>query len=398
MESPLRLPPPGLESDFTNPVSLGRPAVVSAGVCIPLILLFALVRVYARVLLDKWTFHDYLYCLSCLLGISYLSFAIPLALSKPFGHHVWDINTDTLTKKHMSFLQAFAIFTGPVLWLSKVTIFGFLIRIFKPTRWFKNSAYVGIIATGVVFSLYTCAVSLACAPKPDYDVGSYINGFRREACSSSNGANTVVSLITGIFDSLTNVYLLTAALILQSSLNVTVKEARSIYLLLFSGTLTCASGFMGVVCRFKSWKNADITGYQTVLTVAIIIEVTLSLLIPAMPSFYDIWKFYTHIEIVEQATIGAPSSRLVPSTLSFYPSGTSTPTISGEYRKTWRKTHMSIEELPYRKPSSEFYRSSPLGPRDSRMKALPATPFPAPKTPNSVKSMRLPILLESRYR
>ncbi|KAF2641012.1 hypothetical protein P280DRAFT_299953 [Massarina eburnea CBS 473.64] len=268
MESPLRPPPPGHESNFTDTAFLGLPVVIAVSVCIPLILGFALVRIYARVLLKKWSFHDYLYCLSCLLGISYLAFAIPLTLSKPFGHHIWDIDAGILTKAPMSLLQAFDIFTGPVLWLNKVTIFGFLIRIFKPTRWFKNSAYVGIIATGLVFSAYTCTVSLACAPRPDYNVESYINGYRRDACSSPNGAYTVVSMITGIFDCLTNIYLLTAALVLNSSLNVTAKEARIAYLIHFIGTLACACGFAGVVFRIKSWQDSDITGYQIQLTMA----------------------------------------------------------------------------------------------------------------------------------
>ena len=123
-----------------------------------------------------------------------------------------------------------------------------------------------------------------------------------------------------------------------------------------------------------------------------ILEVVLCLLIPAMPSIYEIWRFYTHVEIIERTTIGTPSTVWLTSRTS---TGPSTPAPSHDGRHGWRKTHLSIEELPYRKPSFEYYRSSPLKPLDTRrMKALPATPLPAPKTPNSVKSMRLPILLE----
>lgn len=156
-----------------------------------------------------------------------------------------------------------------------------------------------------------------------------------------------------------------------------------------------------------------------------VLEVAISLMIPCMSSFYAIYRHYTYIELNERVTIGTPSARFA-STLSHsrYPTPVSTPVP--EPKKSWRKTHMSIEDLPFRKTSVDYYRRSPAAfrdPRDSRMKALPPTPLPlasrnnsladrggqtrkssktpkspktpkTPKTPISVRSMRLPILFE----
>ena len=73
METPLRPPPPvcislvysmlahlsqGFVSNFDNPEFLGTPVVATAGVCLPLIFLFAFIRIYARVLVKKWTLQD----------------------------------------------------------------------------------------------------------------------------------------------------------------------------------------------------------------------------------------------------------------------------------------------------------------------------------------------------
>jgi hypothetical protein len=127
-------------------------------------------------------------------------------------------------------------------------------------------------------------------------------------------------------------------------------------------------------------------------------------MIPCMPSIYTIWAHYTYIDINEKGTIGSPSTGF-NSTLSYHdkaPSKFSSPTPPPDAKIAWRKTHMSVEELPYRRPSLEFYRGSVLTPRDSRMKALPTTPLPfyapmSPKTPISARSMQLPIILETRY-
>lgn len=157
-------------------------------------------------------------------------------------------------------------------------------------------------------------------------------------------------------------------------------------------------------------------------------------MIPCMSSFYAIYRHFTYVELNERVTIGASSTRY-NSTLSHYKtpskqpsrdnSHVSTPLPPEEPKKIWRKTHMSVEELPFRKASVDFYRKSPLAfrnSRDSRMKALPPTPLPlasrnnsvadgmpnvpktpkspktpkTPKTPNSIRSMRLPILFERR--
>lgn len=96
---------------------------------------------------------------------------------------------------------------------------------------------MGIIATGLIYSLYTCTVTIACAARPGSDVASYIAGFRRDACSSSRGINMAVSLTMGFVNSLTDLYLVTAALILNSSLNATAREMRGIYLIHFGGAM-----------------------------------------------------------------------------------------------------------------------------------------------------------------
>lgn len=116
-------------------------------------------------------------------------------------------------------------------------MFWFLLRVFRGTRWFKNSAIVLVIATGLVYSLYTITVTMACAPRPGTDKESYINGYRRDSCSAPTGINMIVSLLSSLANSLTDIYLVTAALILNSTLRVTAREMRGVYLIHFSGAM-----------------------------------------------------------------------------------------------------------------------------------------------------------------
>lgn len=46
-------PPPGVESNFVDPVSIGYEVYVAAAVCMPLILSFTMLRVYAKMKVFK---------------------------------------------------------------------------------------------------------------------------------------------------------------------------------------------------------------------------------------------------------------------------------------------------------------------------------------------------------
>jgi len=116
-------------------------------------------------------------------------------------------------------------------------VFTHLMHAFASARWFKHSGYIGIISTGLVYGLYTCTVSISCAPTPDSDVDSYINGFRQRACSAPEGANMLVGIIMAVFNSLTDVFLLVTSFLLSPSMNVTVKERQVIYAMHFFGVM-----------------------------------------------------------------------------------------------------------------------------------------------------------------
>lgn len=50
---PLSPPPPGVTPNFKNPESRADQIYISAGICLPLILLFAALRIYAKISILK---------------------------------------------------------------------------------------------------------------------------------------------------------------------------------------------------------------------------------------------------------------------------------------------------------------------------------------------------------
>jgi hypothetical protein len=112
-----------------------------------------------------------------------------------------------------------------------------LVHVFTSVRWFRNTGYIIVVATGMVYALYTCTTSIACSPKPDDDLDSYINGFRQRTCSGAGGANMAVGIFMALTNSFADFYLLVATFYLSPSMNVTAKERRVIYLIHFVGVV-----------------------------------------------------------------------------------------------------------------------------------------------------------------
>ncbi|KAH7119659.1 hypothetical protein B0J11DRAFT_582173 [Dendryphion nanum] len=394
MELPLSLPPPGVSSNFENPQFLGLPVLVTASLCLALLVPFAVARIYARVVVLRiWKFEDYVFCLTCALGIAMIAFSISIVLEGPNGHHAWDVSRDDVTKASLLNILSYWIALGPIFWFLKLALFCFLLNSFTSVRWFKNCVLIGIVITGLVFSTYTIVITLSCGPRSETQTMDYLLALKDAKCTGPNGINAMVANITTTFNAFSNVYLLLLPFPLISTLELHRLQRRGVYIMHGMGLLLCTCSIIGAVFRIKSWHTSDLTGSQIPHTVAIVLEIALSLIITCMPSVYTLWRYYTLPDIDDITTLATPNSKNLSTMTSLHT----------ESRATWRKTHLSIEEMPYRQASVK-YKNRPTG--DTRMKALPATPLPlnlssmppSPRTPNSFHSMHLPIMLSPRTR
>ena len=58
-DQPMLAPPPGIVPNLANPESRAAEIYVAASICLPLIVIFAAMRFYAKVaILKKWTWDD----------------------------------------------------------------------------------------------------------------------------------------------------------------------------------------------------------------------------------------------------------------------------------------------------------------------------------------------------
>ncbi|ORY04949.1 hypothetical protein BCR34DRAFT_53300 [Clohesyomyces aquaticus] len=262
---PLRAPPPGVVSDFVDPVFLGLPVLVTGGIALGLVVIFTAIRFCATILVHRrWKFDDYAYCFCCSAVLAMISFVISITLAKPNGYHAWDIDSDVKEESSSPVLQilVFSMALGPVVWLLKLTLFCSMLREFGYVRWIKNSAYAGIVITGLFSSIYTVVVALACGPRPNTDAGSYWSGFQRNQCSSPDGVNAIASIMFGVLNFASDACLVALPLSPVRSMILPAKQKIGVYTIVLSGLMMCACSLVGLVYRIESQKSTDFTGSQ----------------------------------------------------------------------------------------------------------------------------------------
>jgi hypothetical protein len=125
-----------------------------------------------------------------------------------------------------------------MLWLLKLALFSFLLRSFKNVRWLKNCVWVGIVVTGLLFATSPIVTTITCNPGPGSDTMSYVNVLDlKESCSSSKGANAIVSDIMSFVNGFSNLYLLILPIPLIPRLTLPTLQRRWVYVIFVMGAL-----------------------------------------------------------------------------------------------------------------------------------------------------------------
>ena len=87
---PVASPPKGVVPNFNPQYSRAYEVYVTAGVCLPIILIFAAARLYVKTaVIKKASRDDYTFVLALAGGIVYIALVIALGANNGYGQHEW---------------------------------------------------------------------------------------------------------------------------------------------------------------------------------------------------------------------------------------------------------------------------------------------------------------------
>ncbi|MCJ1381606.1 hypothetical protein MMC17_004717 [Xylographa soralifera] len=376
---PLGAPPPGVIPNFAHPETTAPELYVAAGICIPLILVFAVIRFYAKIaIMKKWTMDDLTFSFGMVAGLGYVSLNAVVASGSVFGVHGWDILYAELTATQLRMSLVFDSIYGPLIWFVKLSLFVLYVQIFRPLRWLRYWAYIGALATGLFYFSTMIAIIAICAPRDGTSQISYLVTLASPSCDQSK---TPMLMILGVVSLVSDLYLVILPLPAVWTLHLPLRRKIAVSAMVFIGSGACIASAFGLVYRFRFYANRDLTWDFVPLAIVSDVEFTAGLLVCCMPTVAVAFKHFkipmsnflssSRRGLKSYATLATSKHYELDSITNLQPahineSKKSSRETTGNMQSPWSGPGQTINGITRWSPEYEIHSSSVLGGRQIR--------------------------------
>ncbi|KAI4197871.1 MAG: hypothetical protein LQ346_002885 [Caloplaca aetnensis] len=251
--TPLASPPPGHTAHLEHPETNSSRVYVAAGVCIPLILIFAAIRAYHRVYIYRGRdWDDYAFILAIICGLIYISLCVAMVSQGLFGSHIWDLTISDLRNSPFLLVLIIEALWGPFIWIIKLALFLLYFKLFNAFLWFRPLVWGGICITGLFYFSIMVADLVLCAPRAHE---TYIMAFSTPRCNLTKK----VGIASGIFNIITDAYLLVLPSIAVKKIQIDPRKKLGIMMGFSAGIIALNASILGLWYRTKVNNDLDNT-------------------------------------------------------------------------------------------------------------------------------------------
>ncbi|KAL8929894.1 MAG: hypothetical protein Q9208_001038 [Pyrenodesmia sp. 3 TL-2023] len=276
--TPLGRPPPGHTANLEHPYTNASRVYVAAGVCIPLILIFAAIRAYNKLYLNRGrSWDDYASMLATVCGLIYISLCIAMVSEGLFGIHIWDLTVSDLRNSPFLLVLIIEALWGPFIWIIKLALFLLYLKLFERFLWFRPLIWGGITVTGLFYFSILITDLVLCAPRAHE---TYINAFSTPRCNLTKK----VGVASGGFNIVTDAYLLALPCIAVSKIQIDPKKKMGVMMGFSAGIMALIASILGLWFRLRVNNDVDNTWNVMPLHLALIVEMTCGLAVLCGPS------------------------------------------------------------------------------------------------------------------
>ncbi|KAI1453182.1 hypothetical protein F4805DRAFT_384402 [Annulohypoxylon moriforme] len=282
--TPARPPPPGRESNFTNPESRCYELIIPIAVFTALIVILLCLRIYSRLRITRsFGADDWLCIAATILTLSYSALILKL-LWRPgggiLGIHFWDVPLSHYIGYQKGSLADSVLgrITNTTI---KVAFLVFYLRLFGSVTHVRYMIWAGMAVVITFCVAFVIIDFVACAPWPSED-GNWLAPSLIDRCD-----RIAVDLVTAgaYFSVISDFYILFIPLHQVSKLGLSRKRKIGVSLLFLTGFLATCAGLVNLILRQNKtiFDRSDFTWtivpvYATGLT-----EINVGLLCHSLP-------------------------------------------------------------------------------------------------------------------
>ncbi|KAI1475540.1 hypothetical protein F4774DRAFT_276503 [Daldinia eschscholtzii] len=330
--TPSRDPPPGQESNFTNPESRSHQLYILIAVLSPIIVLVGSLRIYSRLRITRsFGVDDWLCIVATILTLSYSALLLKL-LWKPgggiLGIHFWDVPISHYIEYQKGSL-ADSVLIRITNTTIKVAFLTFYLRLFSPVTYVRYMVLAGM-ALVITFCVVFVIVDLvACAPWPS-EHGDWIAPSLIDRCSRIS-----VPLITAAayFTVITDFYVLLIPLHQIPTLGLSPRRKVGVSIIFLTGLLATGAALTNLIIRQdkKIFDRSDFTWTIVPVYMTSLVEINVGLICLSLPVIFVLFLGrFTNISRSVRSWIRqrqSPHQSSNESVLNFTPSDSEAPRI-----------------------------------------------------------------------
>ncbi|KAL8650373.1 MAG: hypothetical protein Q9210_003863 [Variospora velana] len=340
LDFPLASPPPGVVQNLENPESRAYQVHVIPAVLLALTICFLLIRLYAKLHIQRSRTWD-----DCL--ISYTAVVITVVSGPGGAQHIWDTTIgDSSDQGFIKDLVVVALY-GPVVFLVKLALFLLFLHLFGHLRWLRWLVWLGILVTGCFYISVPIVVFTLCSPsKGNSWLGMSFKSKCRDGMQDYGVAQGVMNLVSDF-------YLLIVPIPAVLALHLPKKKKFGVIAIFMTGFLACIVTTVSLGLRMIYNKTADITWNVITLYIMTIVEMDVGLMIACMPSIATVFR---HHAVSIGSFLGRISSKLRSLTSTSSPSSSGGGDAAAEKEKKKRfSPESSVDSGGNNRPKSKTY-------------------------------------------
>lgn len=279
-------PPPGQKSNFVDPENRNEVTIIVITISMTLLLIFVGLRIYARLRSSgRLVWDDYACLLATICSISY-SAVIFDSLHRKIAVHLWNVPVSALTDTWAQEILFFTVQYAPTIFFTKLSLFLLYLRLFFVNRTTRYLVYVGIISTGLFYTIAMIFPIIACSP---YRGESRLDALNSKRCSK----NKVLSYVVTVFNVISDLYLLSIPIPVVWRLQMATRTKIGVSAVFTLGVFGCICGVINSYYRVRLQQAQDIMWATVPMLISSVVEINVGIIVGCMPHLTSVFRLHS---------------------------------------------------------------------------------------------------------
>ncbi|KAL8654919.1 MAG: hypothetical protein Q9226_003243 [Calogaya cf. arnoldii] len=298
-------PPPGVRSNFDNPVTRGPDVVIASSICLTLMLSLVVMRFYTKIAIKRKLGWDDWLCIPATVrrqhllplrnlsdleqagAIGFAAVSITL-VHQAVGPHQWDVPVSHFTKDVLRKFIVVDVIYSPAILMAKLSLLSLYLQVFRPNPRLRYAIHFGMVFVTLFYTGTFIAFCVLAIPQP----GESLIG---KILSNDVASLIPISVAQGGVNVASDLYIFLLPIPGVMQLQMPTRKKIGVCAIFATGSLACLASIMGLYYRTRLKRDSDVTWSLVDILIWVVIELHVGVMCGCMPALAGFFNHYLPI-------------------------------------------------------------------------------------------------------